>query len=438
MTFRITSAPTLPRTALALAAAAGLLLAAAPAALGQAATNGFVTYQGVLDDAGVLVNNPINVQLRIFASATGGSPVVSRSINNLPTVNGVFNAEADFGQAAFANATDLWLEVAVQSPAGSGSFVTLTPRQRLSSSVFAMNTRGLRVDAAGRASLGTQNTAALNGTLNLSTVAGDPRVLSLTNTTGTERWSINLGSSADLAFRSASATPNVLTFEADGDAVFNSATAPNPSGFGRVVALIGNATGNSSAAFVAQNTQQNATWSFGVNTAGGFSFFKSGGGANTVSVPVLQITGGSDIAEPYDVAPAPAPAMKGETAAPRPGMVVSIDPQNVGKLTVASSPYDHRVAGIISGANGVNPGLTLAQSGSVADGQFPVAKVGRVWVLADAATGPILPGDLLTSSATPGHAMRADPARAHGASLGKAMSTLKEGRGYVLVLVNLN
>lgn len=48
------------------------------------------------------------------------------------------------------------------------------------------------------------------------------------------------------------------------------------------------------------------------------------------------------------------------------------------------------------------------------------------------------PGDLLTTSGTPGHAMKAaNPAQAQGAILGKAMTPLEEGCGLVLVLVSL-
>ena len=63
---------------------------------------------------------------------------------------------------------------------------------------------------------------------------------------------------------------------------------------------------------------------------------------------------------------------------------------------------------------------------------------GRVWVRCDASAGPIRPGDLLTSSACAGLAMRAvDHDRAYGAILGKAMTSLETGTGLVLVLVSL-
>ena len=45
---------------------------------------------------------------------------------------------------------------------------------------------------------------------------------------------------------------------------------------------------------------------------------------------------------------------------------------------------------------------------------------------------------MLTTSATPGHAMKAtDLGAAQGAIIGKAMTPLDDGRGLVLVLVNL-
>jgi hypothetical protein len=144
---------------------------------------------------------------------------------------------------------------------------------------------------------------------------------------------------------------------------------------------------------------------------------------------VLQITGGSDVAEPFKIS-------GGETI--EPGMVVAIDPQHAGHLRLADRAYDRTVAGIVSGANGINPGLTMKQEGTTADGSLPLALSGRVYCRADASYGPIRPGDLLTSSDTPGHAMRViHHKKAQGAIIGKAMTALAEGKGFVLVLVTL-
>jgi hypothetical protein len=144
-------------------------------------------------------------------------------------------------------------------------------------------------------------------------------------------------------------------------------------------------------------------------------------------VKVLTITGGSDLAEPFQMSSDDIPK----------GAVVVIDDAHPGKLKLSGNAYDNRVAGIVSGANGVNPGITLRQEGLLEGGQ-QVALSGRVYALADAGTHPIQPGDLLTTSDTPGHVMAArDRARGQGAIVGKAMSGLKDGRGMVLVLVNL-
>lgn len=152
----------------------------------------------------------------------------------------------------------------------------------------------------------------------------------------------------------------------------------------------------------------------------------------TTRTSVLRITGGSDLAERFDVASA------GDLV-PEPGMVVAIDPANPGKLVLASRAYDRTVAGVISGANGVNSGMVMGQEDSVADGAHAVALTGRVYVRAEALSESIEPGDLLTTSSTAGLAMEAlDMARAQGAILGKAMTHLAAGEsGYVLVLVSL-
>lgn len=149
-------------------------------------------------------------------------------------------------------------------------------------------------------------------------------------------------------------------------------------------------------------------------------------------VNVLQITGGSDLSEQFKIR-----GNKKELL-PAPGMVVSIDSENPGDLVVSNKSYDRRVAGIISGAGGVNPGMLMGQQGLVADGTNPVALTGRVYAWADASKVPIESGDLLTTSDIPGHAMKVtDYTRAQGAILGKAMSSLDRGKGLVLVLVTL-
>lgn len=163
-------------------------------------------------------------------------------------------------------------------------------------------------------------------------------------------------------------------------------------------------------------------------------------GSLNVYVRSLRLDGGADFAENFDVRAETAPAKLAAAtgAATLAGMVVAIDPHNPSKLRVSRRAYDRRVAGVISGAGGVKPGLVMGQEGTLADGQQPVALSGRVYVWVDATRGALRPGDLLTTSATPGHAMKAtNPQRAQGAIIGKAMTGLKAGKGLVLVLVTL-
>lgn len=149
-------------------------------------------------------------------------------------------------------------------------------------------------------------------------------------------------------------------------------------------------------------------------------------------VKTLQILGGADLAEPFDVSVS-------DESGPEPGTVVVIDPASPGDLRVSDRAYDARVAGVISGARGLAPGMLMhAEGDEHASGVHPVALTGRVWCKVDADHGAVEPGDLLTTSPTPGHAMKASDATLRGgAVIGKAMTALEAGRGLVLVLVSL-
>jgi hypothetical protein len=70
--------------------------------------------------------------------------------------------------------------------------------------------------------------------------------------------------------------------------------------------------------------------------------------------------------------------------------------------------------------------------------RLPLALTGKVWCKVDADYGAVEVGDMLTTSSTPGHAMRAtDQARAFGAVIGKALGGLKAGRSLIPVLASL-
>lgn len=132
------------------------------------------------------------------------------------------------------------------------------------------------------------------------------------------------------------------------------------------------------------------------------------------------IGGGADVAE-YIVV----------SEAVEPGDVVELDPHNPRQYRKAQSAYSRLIAGVIS----TRPGVILGVRGQ-SEGQALLALVGRVPVKATTENGPIRPGDLLTSASKPGYAMRCENAqRCEGAIMGKALESLDEGEGVILMFV---
>ena len=123
------------------------------------------------------------------------------------------------------------------------------------------------------------------------------------------------------------------------------------------------------------------------------------------------------------------------------GADVSIAPGTVmvlgeeGALFPSLGAYDKRVAGVISGAGEYKPGIVLDKQPS--DGiRQPVALLGKVYCKVDAQYGAIEVGDLLTTSPTPGYAMKADdPLKAFGAVIGKALRPLAAGQDLIPILI---
>ncbi|MEU5784863.1 hypothetical protein [Micromonospora lupini] len=134
----------------------------------------------------------------------------------------------------------------------------------------------------------------------------------------------------------------------------------------------------------------------------------------------------ADLAEEFDVA-------AGHLHSAIPGAVLVIG--ETGALELADKPYDSAVAGVVSGAGSFAPAMVLDRRPD-SDERRPLALAGKVYCLVDATHGAVRPGDLLTTSPTRGHAMRvADPLKAVGAILGKALGPLPTGRALVPILV---
>ena len=160
----------------------------------------------------------------------------------------------------------------------------------------------------------------------------------------------------------------------------------------------------------------------GTTTIRGNLIVKSSSTGSTI----IELGEGLDYAEGFDVS---------DNAGIAAGTVLSIDADNPGKLTISDTPYDTRVAGIVAGASGMGSGVRIG----VDQFDYDVALAGRVYCNVDATEERVEPGDMLTTSATPGYAMKStDYTRERGAILGKAMQRLEKGeKGQILVLVTL-
>ncbi len=153
---------------------------------------------------------------------------------------------------------------------------------------------------------------------------------------------------------------------------------------------------------------------------------------------VVYKSGGADFAE---LLPA--------SAGLEPGDVVVIGPE--GKLMRSTQANQTNVAGVYSTAPGFLGGMngkmeTMEAQGKTGHGdRAPIAIVGIVPVKVSAENGPIRPGDLLTPSNTPGHAMKAKPVNLDGVEfyrpgtiIGKALEPLDKGTGVISVLITLH
>jgi hypothetical protein len=145
----------------------------------------------------------------------------------------------------------------------------------------------------------------------------------------------------------------------------------------------------------------------------------------------VEVTGdirlaNADCAEDFDMA---------DTDLVEPGTVMVLGDEE--GLYQCRQPYDKSVIGVVSGAGDYKAGIVLDKR-QTQNNRQPVALLGKVFCKVDAAYGSIEMGDLLTTSETLGHAMKAaDPLKAFGSTIGKALRPFKEGQGLIPILVAL-
>jgi hypothetical protein len=170
----------------------------------------------------------------------------------------------------------------------------------------------------------------------------------------------------------------------------------------------------------------------GSGVDGDILLFPDGGDRTDDATATIHLNGNSgdiilqnaDCAEEFDI---------GEKCDAPPGSVVVLTDE--GRVGECGRAYDKRVVGIVSGAGVYRPAIVLdRQAGR--ENRAPVALMGKVYCRVDARLGAIEVGDMLTTSTTRGHAMKAgESALAFGAIVGKALQPLHEGVGLIPVLV---
>ncbi len=209
----------------------------------------------------------------------------------------------------------------------------------------------------------------------------------------------------------------------------------NPSGAGGRITL-NNDNGTSTALLESNSSNTGGKLTLKSNNLASeiiLSANHNGTGKSRITVDEIRLIGGADLAEYFDVL-----TDDGAEESIEPGTIVSIHPGFPGKLQQSTQAYDKKIAGVVSGANGIDPGMVMSQDNSIASGNHPVALTGRVYVKATDTNGKINPGDFLTSSSKPGYAMKAkNMKKAKGAIIGKAMTGLEDSEGYVLVLISM-
>ncbi|MFO1507583.1 MAG: hypothetical protein U1F23_11035 [Lysobacterales bacterium] len=94
------------------------------------------TYQGQLNDGGAPANGSYDLKFDLYTSASGGTAIDSIELDAQNVGAGLVNASLDFTDAPY-DGQALWIEVSVRS-AGGGAFTTLSPRQPLNATPYAL------------------------------------------------------------------------------------------------------------------------------------------------------------------------------------------------------------------------------------------------------------------------------------------------------------
>ena len=95
------------------------------------------TYQGRLNDVGAPANGVYQMTFRLFNAASGPQQLAGFTFFGVMITNGIFDVTLDYGSEVF-DGSARWLEIGVRTNGSTAAFVTLTPRQPITSSPYAI------------------------------------------------------------------------------------------------------------------------------------------------------------------------------------------------------------------------------------------------------------------------------------------------------------
>ncbi len=465
------------------------------AAAGGAPLGTAFTYQGQLQQNGSSISGTCDLQVTLFDAETAGNLAASTLLVSPVTItDGLFTAQLDFGNSIF-NGQDRWLEIGVRCPVGTGTFTTLSPRQKLTAAPYALFSAGIADNSVTSAKIADGSIAAADvgfpyaassspggpagdvsfnyaGSSSKGGAATDVDCAGCVSTTdvqdsgitaakispaGSTNGQVLTSNGSGVVWKTAPVLPFAGSIGIAGDAF----AVTNPTEGGNGIAGRAGAFGT---LFGSGVYGENLGLGVGV-TGVGTGFGVGVRGINTVDGGVagdfqgrLKVSVNSG-----DIATFQSPSatnraridstgkgfFNGGTQSSgadvaefitastplTPGDVVEIDPQRPGHFRLAATANSTAVADVVS----TEPGVSLnAKDGAITTVTGPqLALVGRVPVKVSAENGPIQPGELLVASSVPGHAMRASANPAPGTVIGKAMGSLSAGTGVTEMLVML-
>jgi len=420
----------------------------------QGVVGAVIPIQGRLTDAS---GNPVpdgnyNITARIYNVSSGGTALCSDT-DPVPVSNGLFYMDIDYCTSAILNGQQLYLGIQV------GSDTEMTPRRPIYPVPYAWSLRpGAVISDTIDGILTVRSTGTGDADALIAQAGGDGEAVTAYATDG-----VAVAAFSDNFLALQAYSYNNITYPAVFGCSADKASDCDPFRDDVPAGVFGYGT---------PGVYGRADWGYGVQgVAGAFGAGVKGEGnliayagwfTNT-DMTVLYITSGAEDArnaiyvdggtngEPdFRVTNAGTAYADGgwqgaadfaelieavDGVAYEPGDVLVISTASDRTVELSTRPYSTLVAGVYSARPGfIGSDHPMEERKPK---ELPLAVVGIVPCKVSAENGPIHRGDLLVTSSTPGHAMRAGPNPPQGTVLGKALGELEEGTGIILVLVTL-